>query len=322
MDAPLHRQRVVVTGAAGQLGRYLIPALAEAGAIPIGLGAHAGPGVDLVVDIAGGVRGRAEVIAARPTAVIHTAAWTDVDGCERDPVRAEAVNAVGTAGIASAARDSGAYFVTVSTDYVFPGDGGAPYAEDSAPQPISVYGQTKLAGERATLDTGKGFAVVRTSWLFGGTGKHFPRTVLTVLRDRGSIAVVSDEIGNPTFAGDLANALVSLVAARGAGIYHLTNAGTASRLDLARQVAFAAGFDPSLVTPTTTAAFLARSPLPARRPLDSRLTNHRAAALGITLRPWQDAVAGYVPGLARELRVAPIASESEMPVFERGVTAP
>jgi dTDP-4-dehydrorhamnose reductase len=322
MDVTLSGQRVLVTGAAGQLGGFLLPALVRTGAIPIGLGGRWGAGVDLVADVADGVRTRAAIESARPDAIIHAAAWTDVDGCEHDPTRAEGVNATGTAHIAMAAREVGSYLVTVSTDFVFPGDGGAPYAEDAPPRPVSVYGRTKLLGEQATLKSDPSFAVARTAWLYGGSSKHFPRTVLTILRDRGTMAVVSDEVGNPTHAGDLAEALVALVASRGAGIFHLTNRGSASRFDLARAVAATAGIDPSLVTPTTTAAFLERFPLPARRPADSRLINVRATALGITLRPWKDAVIDYVPWLAKDLGIAPNASMSEASLIAGGVTSP
>ena len=108
------------------------------------------------------------------------------------------------------AKDAGAYLIAVSTDMVFPGDGGAPYAEDAATAPISAYGRSKLMAEHAVLEADSGFAVARTAWLYGGAGKHFPRTVLTVLRDRGGMEVVDDEFGSPTYAGDLAEALVQL----------------------------------------------------------------------------------------------------------------
>jgi dTDP-4-dehydrorhamnose reductase len=234
--------------------------------------------------------------------VIHAAAYTDVDGCEREPARAEAVNAAGSRHVAAAARAVGAYLVAVGTDYVFPGD-GAPYAEDAPPRPLSIYGQTKLAGECAVLAADPTFAIARTAWLYGGPGKHFPRTVLTLLTTRGAMEAVADEAGSPTYASDLAEGLIALVAARGAGIFHLVNAGRATRCELARAVAAAAGFDPDVVAPTTSAAFLARHPLPARRPADATLTNTRAAMLGIALRPWAEAVGDYVPHLAQELGI-------------------
>ncbi len=302
-DRTLAGARVLVTGAAGQLGGYLRAALAAAGATPIGLGQRPGPGVDHAVDVADAATARRAIESAAPDAVVHAAAYTDVDGAERDPARADAVNAAGSRHVAAAARDVGAYLVAVGTDFVFAGEGGAPFAEDAPTNPLSVYGRTKLAGERAVLATDPGFAVARTAWLYGGPGKHFPRTVLTVLRDRGGIDVVADEAGSPTFAGDLAAALVALVAVRAPGRFHLVNDGRATRYELAQAVAAAAGLDPALVRPTTTAAFLARYPLPARRPPDSTLANLRAAALGIRLRPWRAAVDAYVPRLAAELGI-------------------
>lgn len=287
-------QRVVVTGAAGQLGSYLRPALAAAGAIVIGLDSRDGEGVDAVVDITDAAVTCEAMRQARPDAVIHGAAYTDVDGCERNPELAEAVNATGTGNVAAAAKVAGAYLVAVGTDFVFSGSGGAPYGEDAQPDPVSIYGASKLRGEQAVLSVDPTFAIARTAWLYGGAGKHFPRTVITILRERGGMEVVDDEAGSPTFAGDLANALVQLTAARGAGIFHLVNEGRATRYELARAVAESADLDPNAITPTNTAAFLAKYPLPAKRPPDSTLANHRAAALGIHLRPWRDAVEEYV----------------------------
>ncbi len=301
-SSSLTGQAVVVTGAGGQLGGFVRPALAAAGAkTVIGLDARAGTGVDQVVDITDAAAVRRAFADSNPDVVIHAAAYTDVDGCERDPALAQAVNADGSRHVAAAARDAGSYLVAVSTDFVFSGDGGAPYGEDAAPAPRSVYGATKLAGEEAILSADAGFAVARTAWLYGGPGKHFPRTVLAVVRDRGGMEVVDDEAGSPTFAGDLATTLVALAAVRGAGIFHLANAGRATRFELARVVLEEAGLDPSLVRPTTTAAFLAKYPLPAQRPADSTLANTRAATLGISLRPWREALSAYVPHLATEM---------------------
>jgi dTDP-4-dehydrorhamnose reductase len=296
---------VLVTGAGGQLGSYLRPALIGADYTVAGLGSRPGPGVDLVADITDAAAVREAVRTVQPGVVIHAAAYTDVDGCERDPARAEAVNADGAAHVAAAARATGAYLVGVGTDFVFAGDGGAPYREESPTNPVSVYGRSKLAGEEAILAADPAFAVGRTAWLYGGATKHFPRTVLTVLRDRGAMEVVADEAGNPTWAADLAASLVALVGARGAGIFHLVNAGRATRYELARKVAVVAGLDPASVRPTTTVEFLARYPLPARRPPDSSLVNVRAAALGVVLPPWQAAVETYIPRLAAELGLRP-----------------
>ncbi len=294
-------RRVLVTGAGGQLGRYLVETLVREGHEPRGIGAHAGPGIDRIVDIGNAEEVTKALADFRPEVVIHAAAYTDVDGCERDPDRALLVNRDGSAHVAQAAQEVDAWVLAISTDFVFPGDGGAPYAEDAAPNPVSMYGKSKLAGEEAVLAADERFAVARTAWVYGGAGKHFPRTVLTVLRDRGEMDVVDDEVGSPTFAGDLADALVTLAAYTPAGIFHLTNEGSASRYEFAVAVAEAAGVNPERVRPTTTEAFLARYPLPAKRPPNSTLTNSRAAALGVTLRPWREAVTEYVPKLATEL---------------------
>lgn len=297
----LSGQRVLITGAAGQLGSFLVPAAKEAGATVIAAGSKPGAGIDDAADLADEQAANRLVIDAKPDLIIHAAACTDVDGIEREPQRGELGNAVATRNVAAAARNAGVYLLAVSTDMVFPGDGGAPYDESAATGPISAYGASKLAAERAVLEGDEAFGIARTAWLYGGAGKHFPRTVLTVLRDRGSIDVVDDEWGSPTFASDLAIALLAVAAARGAGVFHLVNAGRASRYELARETARRAGFDPAVVHPISTAAFLERYPLPARRPRDSTLWNRRAAAIGVTLRDWRDALAEYAPALANSI---------------------
>ena len=298
---PLADRRVVVTGAGGQLGRFLVPAVQRAGATVIGFGSRPDAGIDVAVDLAERDVTMDALRDAEPDVVIHAAACTDVDGIEREPWRGERSNAQATQNVAAASKDARAYLIAVSTDMVFSGDGGAPYAEDAPTGPVSAYGWSKLKAEQAVLEAASGFAVARTAWLYGGAGKHFPRTVLTVLRDRGGMEVVDDEFGSPTYAGDLAEALVGLASRRGEGIFHLVNSGRASRFTLARETARIAGFDPQQVRPTSTGAFLERYPLPARRPADSTLRNLRGAALAIMLRDWREAVREYVPVLAAEL---------------------
>ncbi|MCC6315176.1 MAG: dTDP-4-dehydrorhamnose reductase [Thermomicrobiales bacterium] len=296
----LANQRVLFTGAAGQLGSYLRPALLRAGATVVGTGSRPGPGVDLVADVTDRDAVRRALVEAAPDLVVHGAAYTDVDGAERDPARAAVVNIEGARNVALAAREVGAWLVAVSTDFVFSGLGGAPDAEDAATDPVSVYGRTKRDGELAVLEIDPRFAVARTAWLYGGAGKHFPRTVLAVIAARGSIEVVDDEIGSPTFAGDLADALAELAAVRPSGIVHLINEGRATRFELAQAVTTAVGRLAESVRPTTTTAFLAKYPLPAKRPADSQLLNQQAAALGIRLRSWREAVEAYAPRLAAE----------------------
>jgi dTDP-4-dehydrorhamnose reductase len=309
-DNGLRGQRVAVTGAAGQVGEYLCWALEMAGAEVWRLGHHPGAGIDTAFDLTSAEAVRKRIVGCRPNAIIHAAAYTDVDGAERDPNLAMAVNGAGSAHVAAAAKEVGAWLLGVGTDFVFPGDDGAPYGEDAATNPVNAYGRSKLAGEQAILAANPSFAVARTAWVYGGPGRHFPRTMLRVLRDRGAIEVVDDETSSPTYASDLAEALTALTIARGAGIFHLVNEGHASRYALAREVARAASLDPDVVRATTTADFLRKTPLPARRPPNSALRNERAAALGIRLRPWQEAVAAYVPKLAKEMRIAPVAAAS------------
>jgi dTDP-4-dehydrorhamnose reductase len=299
--APLTDWNVLITGAGGQLGQALTQAIRAAGGNPLGLSRQPGYGISLISDVRDADALERAVNAAEPDTIIHAAAMTNVDACEQLPAEAAAINTRGSANVAHAAHRAGAHLIAISTDYVFSGRAGAPYSERDTPDPVSVYGRTKRAGEEEVLAVDPGFAVVRTAWLFGGAGRHFPRTVLRLLLDHGRMEAVTDERGNPTSVHDLAAALVTLITLRGAGIFHLTNTGTASRYELAQAVAVDAGYDPAAVTPVSAAEFRARRPLPAPRPADSSLENHRAAALGITLRPWRQAVAAYVPHLAREM---------------------
>jgi dTDP-4-dehydrorhamnose reductase len=298
-----HKGSILVTGAGGQLGGYLRLALESSGYDVIGLGRQPGTGVDIAADITDADTLARTLEDQHFTAVIHAAAYTDVDGCETSPDRAEQVNCVGSRNVARIARDRGCWFVGVSTDFVFSGVSG-PYHEDDAPQPISVYGESKLRGEVEILDTDPSFAVARTSWVYGGVGKHFPRTVLTTVARRGEMSVVDDEQGSPTFAGDLATALVQLLDQRPAGYFHLSNEGAVSRFAFAREIVGLAGLDPEVIYPISTPEFLKMYPLPAKRPANSALVNRRAAVLGIVLPPWRASLAAYIPVLARDVQAS------------------
>lgn len=293
---------VLLTGAGGQLGRYTRSALEQAGYAVIGLGRSHGDGVNLVADVQDRSALADVVTHHLPSAIIHAAAFTDVDGCEREPDVADGVNRQGAANVAEVAAASDIWMVGISTDYVFSGDDGAPYDEVAPPDPISVYGSSKLAGERSILGTSPSFAVVRTSWIYGGAGKHFPRTVLELVACHEQMEVVDDERSSPTFAGDLAHSLVQLLKLRPSGILHLTNAGSASRYEFARSIVELAGQDPARIIPTSTEAFLAKYPLPAKRPRNSTLSNKRAADIGICLPDWRESLEQYVPRLAQEIR--------------------
>ncbi len=272
--------RVFVTGASGQLGSELPAAFAGDDII-------AGSRPDFELTDERSVR--QAILTAEPELVVHAAADTDVDGCERDPDVAYRTNALGTRFVALAAREARAALVVVSTDYVFDGTKGEPYLEWDEPRPLSVYGRSKLAGEREALTLHDRCFVVRTSWVCSPRGKNFVRTMLRLAAERPELTVVDDEWGGPTLAADLAEAIAALVRRQVYGIYHFANAGSCSRHQLAERVVRQAGLA-ATVRPISTAEYLSRYPLPARRPANSTLRNLAGAALGIELRPWEPAV--------------------------------
>ena len=222
--------------------------------------------------------------------IINCAAYTDVDGCEADRDNAYLLNAVGPRNLAAAASEIGAALVHISTDYIFDGAKGSPYREDDAPNPISVYGATKLAGERFVQGlTGKHY-IVRTQWLFGENGGNFVDTMLKLAKVKDSLSVVNDQFGSPTYARDLAAAIVALIQRPAYGVYHITNGGVVSWYDFAREIFRQAGVK-ATVTPCTTAEF----PRPARRPAYGALENRRWKANGHPpLRPFGEALADYL----------------------------
>lgn len=285
--------RILITGAAGQLGRELRAVLARDELLPVDLGATADGIVGL--DITDFRRTVALIAEFAPEVVIHGAAYTDVDGCERDPDLAYRVNALGTQNIALACQQSNAALVYLSTDYVFDGTKGAPYLEFDAVRPISVYGHSKLAGEGYVQALLRRFYVVRTAWLYGDGPKNFPKTILAAAGRQSSVFGVSDEVGSPTWARDLAAALARLIREPRYGLYHLTNEGHCSRAEYVRAILDLSGHGDVAVEPLTAAEFGARYPLPAKRPAFAALRNYCAAtALGIQLRPWREALAEYL----------------------------
>jgi len=263
--------RVLVTGAAGQLGREVVDVCASAGDEVVACD-HATVELadrDSVLQVVG---------AAAPDVVVHAGAWTDVDGCETDPDRAYAANALGTRHVAEAARRVGARVCYVSTDYVFDGTAGCPYREWDATNPLSVYGRSKLAGE-AVL--GPSDTVVRTSWVCGRHGRNFVKTIVSRAAQGQRLAVVDDQHGCPTFAEDLAAMVRTLVVARLPGVFHVTNQGPTTWYRFARDAVEAAGLDPGLVTPTSTARM--QPPRPAPRPANSVLDNAALRLSGLPL---------------------------------------
>ena len=268
--------RVVVTGAGGQLGHDVVLACRAAGDDVHGFDRHA-------LDVTSRDAFLGAVTALRPDAVIHTAAWTAVDACESDSLRAFTANALAVRWAAEACRASGAHLVHVSTDYVFDGAKTEPYHEWDVPNPRSVYGRSKLAGEREAIGAGIGAAVVRTSWVCGEAGTNMVKTILRLAAERPTLSFVADQVGHPTFTADLAPHLRRLAVDRRSGLHHLTNSGAVSWYEFAREVVAAAGRDPGMVTPITTADL--QPPRPAPRPANSRLDNAVARLAGLPPMP-------------------------------------
>ncbi|PZT75041.1 MULTISPECIES: dTDP-4-dehydrorhamnose reductase [unclassified Streptomyces] len=292
--------RWLVTGAGGMLGRDLTAALAREGATAVAADRSA-------LDIADPARVRAAFDAHRPAVVVNCAAWTAVDDAESREADALRVNGTGPAVLAEACRAHGSVLLHVSTDYVFAGDADRPYPEDAPTAPRGAYGRTKLAGERAVLetlpDTGH---VVRTAWLYGAGGANFVRTMIRLEAVKDTLDVVDDQRGQPTWTADLAALLTALGRAAldgtaPAGVQHGTSTGEVSWYGLAREVFRLLGTDPDRVRPTDSAAF-AR---PAPRPAYSVLGHDRLAAAGLApLRDWRTALHAAFPELLAAERPA------------------
>ena len=285
--------RVFVTGANGQLGQDAVQELLGRGHEVIASGrqtAYAGESSCAYVplDLTDGDAVFKTVKTLRPQAVLHCAAWTAVDAAEDTPESAEAVNAVGTRVLAEACREADARLLYLSTDYVFDGQGSAPWRPDSSPHPLNVYGMTKLEGERAVRDTLKKYVIVRTAWVFGARGKNFIQTMLEIGRSRKEVRVVDDQICAPTYTRDLARLLADMVETEKYGCYHAVNSGGfVSRCDLCRELYRQAGLETKVI-PVATAEFGAARSV---RPLNSRLDCSKLKEQGFVPLPhWKDAL--------------------------------
>ena len=298
--------RILITGANGQLGRDVRDALA--GRVPSGgrrcalLGPEGPrPGLEhevLATDVdTMRVDDREAVLATfaafRPELVLHGGALTAVDLCETEVDTAFSVNAAGTRNVAEAAALVGAHVVYVSTDYVFDGASNRPYCEWDPPGPTSVYGASKLAGER---ECRPGSTIVRTSWLCGAHGANIVVTALRLAQGEGVLRFVDDQHGSPTFTADLAPAVITLGLDRRPGIFHVTNGGATTWWGLVRAVLSEVGADPERVLPISTAEL--DPPLTAPRPVYSVLDNMALRLSGLPALPdWQDGLARLVPAL-------------------------
>lgn len=230
--------------------------------------------------------------------VVNAAAYTNVEAAEDEAERAYHVNEHGARILAAAAARYGLGFLHVSTDFVFDGAKDSPYVEDDVPNPLSVYGASKLAGERAVAAAKPDALIVRTAWAFGPGGANFPLKILAAARERGALSVVDDEIGSPTYTVDLAAAICELVEAGApAGLYHLAGLGVASRYDLAVEVLRLSG-----VQVPVARAKAADYPSRAARPRNSLLNCEKAAAMGVVMPHWRDALARFVEDIAAQAR--------------------
>lgn len=276
----------LVTGARGQLGTDLQAVLADRTGDSVT--AWSRDQVDLTDEqgVRAAVRSWLDGTAGHRAVVVNAAAYTAVDAAEADEATALRVNGQAPGWLAEELAGRGR-LVHVSTDYVFDGAATEPYRVDDEPAPRSVYGRTKLAGERAVQAAGGDSVVVRTAWVYAAHGTNFVRTMLRLEQERSTVSVVDDQVGSPTWSADLARGLVEVACSPVGGVLHATNSGTTTWFGLAREVFELAGADPNRVLPTTTEAFSRPAPRPAFSVLDP--TSWRAAGLA-PLPAWPDAL--------------------------------
>ena len=263
--------RIVVTGANGQLGSELVTSAKRRGHDVIGT-----TRADL--DVCDRALTIARITELRPDLIIHAAAWTAVDACESDPERAMRDNGDATRNVVDAARAVGAKVMYVSTDYVFDGMKSSPYVETDEPNPTSVYGRSKLAGEHAIRAED---VIVRISWVCGFHGNNMVKTIMRLMATNPTLSFVDDQIGHPSFADDVAEGMITLAERGVSGIWHLTNQGVVSWYEFAREVVRMSGGDPAIVKPIATSEL--NPPRPAKRPANSVLDNAAMRNAGIPL---------------------------------------
>lgn len=275
--------RVLVIGCNGQLGSALMPVLARNRSLAV-LGIDY-PDIDIAdphsIDLVFG--------GFDPDFVINCAAYTAVDDAETNEDAAMRINGLGPRYLADECRKSGTWMVHVSTDYVFDGSATSPYAEDETPSPASAYGRTKLAGDQAVQELlPASHYLIRTAWLYGLQGSNFVKTMLRLEKERDTVSVVTDQVGQPTYAADLATQIGLLLDRHPApGTYHGTNSGEVSWFEFTREIFRLAGADPDRVLPTTSADFVR----PAPRPAYSVLGHDRWMQEGLPeMRPWREAL--------------------------------
>ena len=288
-------KKIIVTGSNGQLGRavnVLCKDLPEYELVNTDFGVE---GVrDLNITDLESVLSLCREI--KPYAVINCAALTNVDGCEVQVDSAYRINAVGPRNLAIATAEVGARLVHISTDYVFAGDADKPYTEFDTPSPKSMYGRTKLAGEEFVRQFADKFYMLRTAWLYGD-GKNFVKTMMKLSETHDTISVVNDQIGSPTSADELAQAIFALLPTENYGIFHATCEGTCSWADFTKEIFRLAGKSTTVV-PVTSEEYKKMNPASADRPHFSVLENYMLKLTGsYTFADWEKAIAGYMSSL-------------------------
>ena len=272
--------KVLVAGGTGMLGTDVARAAAFVNHEVVAIGHDQ-------LDVADAESVRARVAQEMPDAVVNCAAYTNVDGAEDDLRTAMDVNGHGARNVAEAAAIVEAPVVYVSTDYVFDGTKDGPYVESDPVHPLSVYGQSKLAGEHETARSTDRHLIVRTSWLFGTAGRNFVETMLGLAADHGEVVVVRDQVGCPTYTGHLADAIVRLLDTRAYGIHHISGDGSCSWYDFAREIFSQAGTDCRVMSCTTD-----ETGRRAPRPRNSVLESEREDTL--LLPEWQEGLRSYL----------------------------
>ena len=294
--------RVLVMGAAGQLGSEVVEVLR---------GDHEVVGVTRTdADITDLSQVMTLVEEVSPQVIVNAAAYTNVDGCEREKGRAFLVNAIGARNVAIAAKEVGAKLVHISTDYVFDGTKDTPYFEYDPPKPINVYGWSKLVGEQMVKEQNPRSFILRVAWLYSARRKNFVKTMLKLAQERDEIRVVNDQRGTPTFAGDVARQIKALIETDCYGLYHCTSQGSCTRYEFALAIFKCAGYEakantdgsvrltpnaeglkPFTLKPVTSDEF----PTPARRPANSVLENFMLKVQGLDIMPhWEESLAAHI----------------------------
>lgn len=273
--------RIFITGGNGQMGTALQTVLNghEVTAVP-----------KATLDITDKAAVFTAVSTTHPDLLIHCAAYTNVDGCARDPELAYRVNGLGTQNVALACQQFGVEMVHISTNEVFSGQEPGGYAEWMARNPVNAYGRSKAAAEAHVQAILHRYYIVRTAWLYAPGGRNFIHAILNRARETGQVRVVTDEIGNPTYVHDLAAAIAQLVETHQYGIYHFVNSGACSRWQFANEILRLAGLTGVVNIPILSKEFVR----PSTPPPFGALHNIAGAALGITLRPWPEALAEYM----------------------------